>query len=200
MKSPRIASLVGSLAACGSSTTSPDTTTLTGSAAFGVISTMMVPGGLHCRANGALPNGQYEALSIIAADVDQDTTSCTSGHFDFQPHDVRIELATGEGYYGSGSSHAPIAAGMTFPILNERVTDEDLCGNVPSTTTGPLSLLMLTACAGTECHTMFAGSGSVTVTEVSGTTVAGTFDVALRNQDEEDQGALSGTFAADTCP
>lgn len=203
MKSTIIASLVCSLAACGTSSPSPDDTTMTGSAAFAVASTVMVPGGLHCRSTGALSNGQFEALSIIAADVDQGTTSCTSHSFDIQPHDIEIELATGDGYYGSGSSHTPISAGMTFPILNEHVSDEVLCGNVPSGTTGPLSLVMLGVCAAGECHTQFAGSGSVTVTSISGATVAGTFDVALLDQDgngQGAQGALTGTFVADTCP
>lgn len=200
MKRSIIATLA--LAACSSSP-SPEDTTFTGAAAFVVTSTMMVPGGLHCRANGALPNGQFEALSIIATDVDQATTSCKSGDYDIQPHDVRIELATGDGYYGSGSSHTPIAAGMTFPILNEGVSDEDLCGNVHAGTTGPQSIVMVSVCATGECHTQFAGSGSVTVTAISGTTVSGTFDVALLDQDGNGQGArgaLSGTFVADTCP
>lgn len=202
MKSSLVASLVSSLAAC-TSASSPQDTTLTGSAAFAVTSTVMVPGGLHCRSTGALSNGQFEALSIIAADVDQATTSCTSHSFDIQPHDIEIELATGDGYYGSGSSHPPITAGMTFPILNEGVTDEDLCGNVRAGTTGSQSILMLGVCAAGECHVQFAGSGSVTVTAISATTVAGTFDVTLLDQDGNGQGArgaLSGTFAADICP
>ena len=203
MKSLIIASLVGALGACGTSSSSPDDTTLTGSAAFAVTSTVMVPGGLHCQAKGTLSNGQFEALSIIAADVDQATTACTGSHFDIQPHDVEIELATGDGYYGSGSSHTPITVGMTFPILNERVTDEDLCGNVHAGTTGPQSILMVNVCPGGVCKTQFAGSGSVTVTAISATTVSGTFDVTLLDQDgngQGAQGALSGTFVADTCP
>jgi len=201
MKSVRIASFVCWVAACGGSSSS-DVTTLSGSAAFAVTSTVMVPGGLHCRTNGVLSNGQFEALTIVAADVDLDATSCTSGSYDIQPHDVRIEIATGSGYYGSGSSHPPIVAGMMFPILNEGVNDEDLCGNVTAGTSGPQALVMVSVCPGNSCDTQFAGSGTVTVTAISATTIEGTFDVTLLDQDgnaEGAQGALSGTFVADAC-
>jgi hypothetical protein len=202
MKTVLIASLVCWLAACGGSSSSSDVTTLSGSAAFAVTSTVMVPGGPHCDASGALPNGQFEALTIVAADVDLDTTSCTSGDYDIQPHGVEIEIATGSGYYGSGSSHPPIVAGSTFPILNEGVNDEDFCGNVAAGTSGPHAIVMVSVCPSGECNTQFAGSGTVTVTAVSATTIEGTFDVTLLDQDgngEGAQGALSGTFVADTC-
>src|ERR1700749_2024186 len=103
MKRAWVASLVCWGAACGaSSSPSSDVTTLSGSAAFAVTSTVMVPGGLHCEANGELSNGQREAVTIVAADVDLDATSCTSDDYDIQPHGIEIELATGAGYYGSG--------------------------------------------------------------------------------------------------
>jgi hypothetical protein len=159
-------------------------------------------GGIHCATNGALANGQFEALSIVAADVDLDTTSCTNGDFDIQPHGIEIEIATGNGYYGSGGSHPPIVSGMTFPILNEGVNDEDLCGNVPNTQTGPVAIVMVHVCPNGSCNTQFAGSGSVTITETSATSVEGTFNVALLDQDGNPQGTkgvLTGTFVADTC-
>jgi hypothetical protein len=202
MQSMQIAWFACWVAACGGSSSSSDVTTLSGSAAFAVTSSAMVPGGLHCATHGALSNGQFEALTIVAADVDLDATSCTSGNYDTQPHDVRIEIATGNGYYGSGSSHPPIVAGMVFPILNEGVNDEDLCGNVASGTSGPQALAMVSVCTGSSCNTQFAGSGSVAVTAISATTIEGTFDVTLLDQDgnaEGAQGALSGTFVADTC-
>ena len=200
MKTVSIVSLVCWVAACGGSSSPLDGTTLSGSAAFAVTSTVMVSGGLHCQASGALSNGQFEALTIVAADVDLETTSCTSGEYDIQTHGIEIEIATGSGYYGSGSSHPPIVAGMTFPILNEGVNDEDLCGNVAASTSGPQALVMVSVCPGGSCNTQFAGSGTVTVTAVSATTIEGTFDVTLLDRDgnaEGAQGALSGTFVAD---
>ena len=100
------------------------------------------------------------------------------------------------------SSHPPIVAGMMFPILNEGVNDEDLCGNVTAGTSGPQALVMVSVCPGNSCDTQFAGSGTVTVTAISATTIEGTFDVTLLDQDgnaEGAQGALSGTFVADAC-
>jgi hypothetical protein len=186
----------------GSDGAPPNGLTMTGSNAFAVTSTVMLTKALHCT-SGALPSGELDALTVVAADVDLSSTSCPSGGFDLLPHVLELEVATG-GYFTSdpGSANQPIVAGTTFSILNEHVSDENLCGNVPGGTTQPTAIAILNECpSGSPCSVnYFASAGSIKVSTVSPTSVAGTFDLTLVNTDGEAQGTLSGSFDASTCP
>ena len=188
------------LSACSGS---PDDggTTMTGANAFSATSTAMVTKGLHCT-SGVLASGGFDALTVVAADVDLSSTSCPDGDFDILPHVLQLEVATG-GYFAADPDTAdqPIVAGTTFTILNENVTDEDLCGNVPQGTTGPTAIAMLNKCPSGSCSaTYFASAGTVTVSSVSSTSIAGTFDLTLVDEDAASQGTLSGSFDASACP
>jgi hypothetical protein len=185
------------LAAC---TGSSGGTLVTGTNAFSAVSSVMVTKGIHCATTGVLPSGELDALSIIVADVDLDSTACPSGDFDLLPHVLQLEVATG-GYFGADPSQ-PISAGTTFPILDEGVTDEDLCGNVPAGTTRPTAIAIFNECPnGSPCSALdSASSGSISVSSVSATSVEGTFDLTLANADREPQGTLSGSFSATVCP
>jgi len=163
----------------------------------------MLTKGLHCH-SGLLPSGNLDALTVVVADIDLGPT-CPTNVFDFLPHVLQLEVATG-GYFASDPSSAnqPISPGMTFPILNEHVTDEELCGNVPAGTTQPTAVAMLHECPnGSPCSyakQFFASAGSITVSSVSSTSATGTFDLTLVNMDGESGGALSGSFSALPCP
>ena len=193
------APLALAFAACG--TTPPDHTTVIGTNAFTAASTVMVSGGLHCSKRGVLTSGNFDALTVVVADVDLISTGCPHHDFDYVPHVLQLEVATGD-YFTADPSTASqaITAGMTFPILNEDVSDEDLCGNVPAGTDQPAGVAMLHQCVESACKDYFASTGSITVAEVSSSSVAGTFDLTLVNNDHEPQGSLSGTFAAPACP
>ena len=194
--------LASALAACTSSST-PDHTTMTGTNAFPVASTAMVPTGLHCSHDGVLTSGKLDALTVVVADVDLSTTACQGDHFDILPHVLQLQVATG-GYFASdpNAANQPITSGMTFPILNEHVSDENLCGNVPAGTTQPPAVAILNQCpGGAPCTANYcAMNGSITVSDISETSVAGTFDITLINDDAEPQGSLSGSFDATPCP
>ena len=186
------------LSACGGS--GETGTTMTGTNAFPVTSTVMVTEGLHCS-SAVLASGKLDALTVVATDVDL-STSCPGG-FDILPHVLQLGIATG-GYFTADpdSANQPIVAGTTFSILNEGVTDEDLCGNVPGGTTQPTAIAILNECPnGSPCAVnYFASAGSITVSSVSSTSVAGTFDLTLVDEDDEPEGTLSGSFDATTCP
>lgn len=193
--------LASALAAC-TSTSTPDHTTMTGTNAFAVASTVMVPKGLHCSTDGALPSGKLDALTVVVSDVDLQTTACGDGDFDILQHVLQLQVATG-GYFAAdpASANQPISPGTTFPILNENVADENLCGNVPAGTTQPTAVAMLNQCPDSHCTAQyFASAGSITVSDVSATSAAGTFDLTLVNADGESQGSLSGSFDAMPCP
>ena len=119
--------------------------------------------------SGELPNGQFTALTVAVADVDLVSTSCPAGNFEIVPHVLLLEVATA-GYYPENpdSMNQPIVPGMTFPILNQHVSDEDLCGNVPAGAPRPLGIAMLNECPnGSPCSAIsFASSGSITVVRV----------------------------------
>jgi hypothetical protein len=187
------------LAAC---TTTPDHTTMTGTNAFTAASTVMVPKGLHCSTSGVVTSGKLDALTVVVADVDLNSTGCPGLDFDILPHVLQLQVATG-GYFAAdpNAANQPITAGMTFPILNENVSDENLCGNVPAGTNQPTGIAILNQCAaGSSCKNYFASTGSITVSDVSSASVNGTFDLTLINADHEPQGTLSGSFDATTCP
>ena len=68
-------------------------------------------------------------------------------------------------------------------------------------TNQPTGIAILNQCAaGSSCKTYFASTGSITVSDVSSSSVTGTFDLTLINNDHEPQGALSGILDATTCP
>jgi hypothetical protein len=187
------------VAAC---TGSPDGTTISGTNAFSATSTVMLTKPLHCPTSGVLASGKVDAMAIVVADVDL-SAKCPSGPFDTLPNVLQLEIATG-GYFAAdpNAANQPIVAGTTFPILNENVADENLCGNVPSGTTQPTAIAILNRCPnGSPCTVYdFASAGSITVSSLSSTSVAGSFDLTLVNSDGESQGTLSGSFSANTCP
>jgi len=195
---PNVAALSTALALAACSTT-PDHTAITGTNAFTPVATVMVPKALHCP-SGALTSGKLDALTIVVADVDLNSMGCPGKEFDILPHVLQLGIATG-GYFAAdpNAANQPITAGMTFPILNENVSDEDLCGNVPDGTTRPTGIAILNDCTGSSCKHDFANTGSITVADISSTSIAGTFDLTLINDDHEPQGSLSGSFDASTC-
>jgi hypothetical protein len=182
------------LAACG---TSSGGTSLSGTNAFTAKSTVLVPKPLHCN-TGVLPNGQLDAFSVVISDVDAQS-ACAMSSFDFLPHVVQLEIGT-VGYFSAdpGAANDAIVAGTTFPILDENVYDEDLCGNEGSPTqlTG---IAMFKKDDGTQTADYWATSGTIKVSSVSASSVEGTFNVSLV-ADGASQGTISGSFDAQPCP
>lgn len=178
-------------------------TTMTGPNGFSPTSTVMMQTPIGCTPSGVLSSGKLDALTAVVADADLRSPTC--GSLDISlPHVLLLQVATG-GYFAAdpNAANEPIVVGTAFSILDEGVTDEDLCGNVPAGTTAPTAIAMLEQCpTATTCTTQFwATSGSVAVTNVSPTAVAGTFDLVLGDTDGgSNGGTLTGTFTATTCP
>jgi hypothetical protein len=177
-------------------------TTLTGQNGFTPTSTVMQNQAVGCS-TGVLASGKLDALTVVVADVDLRSPTC--GNFNLAvPHVMLLELATG-GYFTAdpNTANEPIVAGTTFAILDEGVNDEDLCGNVPKSTTQPTAVVMVEQCPTVNSCTqqIWATSGSVVVTGVSPTAVTGTFDLTLGDaRGSSNGGTLTGTFASTTCP
>ncbi len=177
---------------------------MSGPNGFTPASTVMLQTPVGCSPSGVLSSGKLDAMAVAVADADLRSPTC--GNLEIAlPHVLLLQVATG-GYFAAdpNAANQPIVAGTTFTILNEGVTDEDLCGNVPSGTTTPTAIAMLGLCpTPNQCTTEFwATSGSVTVTSVSPSTVAGTFDLVFNDMSGggSDGGMLSGSFSASTCP
>ncbi|HUJ63105.1 MAG TPA: hypothetical protein VLX92_31625 [Kofleriaceae bacterium] len=203
-----VAAIALVLAACGGAgkhgaDATPGGTTVSGPNGFTPTSTLLLPAPIGCTTSGVLSSGELDALATAVADVDLRAPAC--GNLDISvPHVLLLQLATG-GYFTADpdSANEPIVAGTKFSILDEDVTDEDLCGNVPAGTTQPTAIALLEECpAADSCSTQYwATSGSVTVTSVAPTAVAGTFDLVLGDTSGiSDGGALTGSFSASTCP
>jgi hypothetical protein len=200
------------LAACGGGGgghVDPDvsgtSTTLTGANMFTPQSTTMDSQAIGCS-TGVLTSGSLDALSAIVTDVDPGTTCALLGGSGNAavPHVLLLEVATG-GYFAAdpNAANEPITAGTSFAILNEGVTDEDLCGNVPASTTTPTAIAMLEQCpTPTTCSTMYwATAGSITVNSVNSSAVAGSFQLTLGDESSDSAGGtLSGTFDGLACP
>lgn len=183
------------LAACSSAP--PMNNSVTGTHAFSLASSVMRTKGDHC-ASGVLPSGKLDTLAVYMADGD----ICSLN--DVSSHTLEIQVATG-GYFAAdrNAANQPLVAGTTFPILNEKVSDEDLCGNVPDGTTQPTAIAMLQLCSGGSCSGSvihWATSGSITLSSLSATSAAGTFELTLADNDGESGGTLSGAFNSEACP
>ena len=183
------------LAACSSAP--PMNNSVTGTHAFSLASSVMRTKGDHC-ASGVLPSGKLDTLAVYMADGD----ICSLN--DVSSHTLEIQVATG-GYFAAdrNAANQPLVAGTTFPILNEKVSDEDLCGNVPDGTTQPTAIAMLQLCSGGTCSGSvihWATSGSITLSSLSATSAAGTFELTLADNDGESGGTLSGAFNSEACP
>jgi hypothetical protein len=186
--------LILALVACGTN----GTTTLAGSNGFTPTTTLMMQTPPGCAQTGLMTNGNLDAFAAVAADAE---LSCSGGRI-LASHALLIQVAT-PGYFAADPNAAnnPIVAGTQFSILDENVSDEDLCGNVENATQ-PTAIAVFDECpaAGDCTAEMWATSGSVTVTSVSSTDVEGTFDLVLGDEDgPSDGGTLTGTFAASTC-
>lgn len=194
--------LVLVLVACGSHNP-PTNTAVDGASGFVPTSTMMLQAPVGCTVSGLMTNGDLDALTVIIADADLVSGDCGSASVP-APHVLLLQIATG-GYFTAdpNAANEPIIAGTTFSILDENVTDEDLCGNVPGDTTQPTGIAILEECPVADMCTAqyWATSGSLTVTSVSPSAIEGTFDLVLGDTSGVSIGGqLTGQFSADTCP
>lgn len=193
---PAASVLFGSvLAACTSSPSANNS--VTGTNGFSVASSVMRTKGDHC-ASGVLASGKLDMLTVYVADGDVCSLNEPSSHT------LELQIATG-GYFAAdpNAANQPLVAGTTFPILNENVSDEDLCGNVPAGTTQPTGIAMFQLCSDGTCSRSvihWATSGSITLSSLSATTAAGTFNLTLADNDGESGGTLSGSFDSGACP
>ena len=182
---------------------------LSGSQAFTVTSSVASAGISQCGSCGLLTDGGYDSMGVILADQDATRLVCTpvdagpSGAF----HVVDIQFASA-GYVDCAiniTSNLPalLTPGTTYAILNEDVSDEDICGNIPGSHMEALAILTVASCpsGSASCNTdLWAESGSVTLDALDATSVSGHFDVFLGNGGSiPDAGELSGTFVAPIC-
>jgi hypothetical protein len=190
------------LAACSSSPTANNS--VTGTNAFTVVTSVMRTRGDHCP-SGVLPSGKLDTLAVYIADGDVCSLPYLSSANDLSSRTLELQIATG-GYFAAdrNAANQPLVAGTTFPILNEHVSDEDLCGNVPDGRTQPAAIAMFQVCSDGTCpeHSVihWATSGSITLSSLSATSATGTFNLALADNDGEPGGTLSGSFNSDACP
>ena len=161
---------VGLIAACGggggSGADAPSAPggTLQGTNAFTVTSAVLLTSPVGCS-SGMLPSGALDGISVILGDADLVPFVCGSNTGSI-PHVLSMSLASA-GYLTADPSTAndPLLTGVAEPIYNENVTDEDVCGNVPSDTGHPVSIAMTEACpSATNCTTGYwATTGTIAV-------------------------------------
>ena len=201
-------STAGTTTGTSGTTGSTGSSTLNGSQAFTVTSSVASAGLSQCGTCGLLTDCGFDSMGVILAD--QNVTSLVCTPQDAGPSGlinvVNIQFASANYVScanGNLTSNLPalLAPGSSFAILNENVTDEDICGNIPTAHTEPLAILTYAACpsGSSSCNTVYwAESGSVTLDALSASSVSGHFDVFL-GDGNVDAGELTGTFAAPVC-
>jgi hypothetical protein len=188
------------LAACGGGAGG----SLSGSQAFGVTSAYMLPAAYGCS-NSQLPSGQLDAMTVVLGDADLAPIACMDSQTTAVPHVMILSVASaGSLTADPATANDPLVSGDNYPILDEGVTDEDLCGNVPANTNHAVAIAMTESCPTGQCGTSYwATAGAIALTSSSPTHVAGTISITLGNGaggSADDGGALSGNFDADVCP
>jgi hypothetical protein len=177
------------------------TGTLTGSQAFGVGSVINVYSAQDCSGNAFADAGVRPAANIFflpsaispSALCDVDAAAPDAGSSIV----MALQIATPE---WAMYAPAPLTQSLTpgtYTISNEHQDDEDLCMLAP----GGTAILLIYPPGGESLWV--ATSGTVTLTTVTATSVAGSFHVVLTPQ-FPDAGvsapSLSGSFNAAACP
>ncbi|HUB07931.1 MAG TPA: hypothetical protein VMB50_13050 [Myxococcales bacterium] len=202
----RFATLLAAVTFAACSGSSGSTGSLTGSQSFPVASTQLSE---ICGACGADSSGAPSAMAVFLGDRPLASVACVAvgadggiGGGDAGPIQiVQLQLAApGLATCSGGSASGALAAG-TFPIVDEGVTDAEVCGNLPAGTQGAAAVLVVETCNGLSgCNVSdWAVAGSATLSAVSATSASGTFDVFLGNATVPDAGELKGTFTAASC-
>ncbi len=209
----RIARLiVGMLAACGgggggggdgggAEAPSAPGGALQGTNSFTVSSAVLLTTPVGCS-GGMLPSGALDGISIVLGDADLVPLVCGSNTGSI-PHVLTMSLASA-GYLSADPNTAndPLLIGFPMVIYNENVTDEDVCGNVPSGTNYPVAIAVTEACpSATNCTTSYwATTGSIRLASLSATHVDGSLSLTLGdNTGTSSGGTLTGTFSAAPC-
>lgn len=179
---------------------------LAGPQGFDVTSTALLSTPIGCG-SGVLPSGMLDGVTVFLGDQSVSPLACNAA--DAGSSDaglsrlVQIQIASA-GYLSTSppAANVPLMTSFPYPILNEGVSDEDLCGNVPGGMAAPVAIVTYGVCdPSAGCTTSYwAVAGSVTLSALSTTHIEGTLDVTLGNEGGDVGGKLSGTFSADLCP
>jgi hypothetical protein len=186
----------------GDSTTASDGgTTLTGEQAFPVRYTWMdtaLPS-QECGGTGRTLDGGLAAAAVDLFDTDVSAVACGDGGT-ATGRVVELGIATTEWAGGKTTGLTQSLGPGTYVVGDQKVPDEDFC-MIPSGATAWMQVLTFDD-AGVPSADWNGTSGSVIVTTLDGTSVAGTFAVQLGdpNGSSADGGTLSGTFSAAICP
>jgi hypothetical protein len=184
--------------------------TLTGPEAFTVASAAASASISQCGTCGKLADGTLDSVGVVLSDQIITGLVCSNdgGAGTATSHVLQIQVAAANYVScanGNVTSNFPVAltANSSYPILNEDVDDEDLCGNIPAADVQALSIVTSSTCqglSGTCSSQAWAQSGSVTIDSLSSTSVTGHFSVVMGDANgAADGGALSGTFTAPLC-
>jgi hypothetical protein len=182
-------------------TSSDGGATLTGEQAFPITFTWMDPAmpTSECGGNNATPDGGIAATAVILAANDLTALACGDGGAPAQGKLVEIGIATPAWVLNQQTTQTQSLAPGSYPVGDQKVPDEDFC-MIPQGKTAWFQVLQFND-AGTPFATWNGVSGSIDVTNVTNSAVAGSFNVKLgdANGGSADGGTLSGTFSASTC-
>ncbi len=144
-------------------------------------------------------DGGIAATAIYLLQVDLSAEACADASFVPSAAGQRfIAIQMAAPAYATRRSVSEALSAGAYTIGNESVPDEDLC-MLPTGATAILQVLELPDAAGAGALPIWnAVVGTVTVTGLSATSIAGAFDVVLGdpNGGSADGGALSGSFDA----
>jgi hypothetical protein len=181
--------------------------TLSGALAFPVGFSLMDPreAADECHAN-VLPDGSFDAISVLLASGGVSGSFCGSSVPTVDATGIVVDVEIAALGYGSQPSNPVALAPGLFPIGNEGVPDDDLC----MLEVNPGALLDVRAFDqdGGGATTLAQGlSGTVTVTSVSQTGIAGSFSATMIDLDPVSgaplpgtESSLTGTFDTTLCP